>query len=94
MALVKCSECGKEVSDKAAACPGCGAPIAATSPAVSLNPASHAHVTRTGAGWEGLGFILIVVGMLVGTAANPPVSTLGGIAAFVGIVVFIIGRFK
>ena len=28
MALIKCGECGKEVSDKAASCPGCGAPIA------------------------------------------------------------------
>jgi DNA-directed RNA polymerase subunit RPC12/RpoP len=27
MALIKCSECGHEVSDKAEACPGCGAPI-------------------------------------------------------------------
>lgn len=27
MALIKCSECGKEVSDKANACPNCGAPI-------------------------------------------------------------------
>ncbi|EGY02165.1 hypothetical protein AZA_27470 [Nitrospirillum viridazoti Y2] len=29
MALIKCGECGRDVSDKAAACPGCGAPIAA-----------------------------------------------------------------
>jgi len=28
MALIKCGECGKEVSDKAVSCPGCGAPIA------------------------------------------------------------------
>lgn len=27
MALIKCSECGKEVSDKASSCPNCGAPI-------------------------------------------------------------------
>ena len=27
MALIKCSECGREISDKAAACPGCGAPV-------------------------------------------------------------------
>lgn len=27
MALIKCSECGKEISDKATACPGCGAPV-------------------------------------------------------------------
>lgn len=29
MALIECPECGREVSDKAPACPGCGAPIAA-----------------------------------------------------------------
>ena len=29
MALVKCNECGREMSDKAASCPGCGAPTAA-----------------------------------------------------------------
>lgn len=27
MALIKCSECGKEVSDKAESCPNCGNPI-------------------------------------------------------------------
>jgi uncharacterized membrane protein YvbJ len=27
MALIKCSECGGHVSDKAASCPHCGAPI-------------------------------------------------------------------
>ena len=27
MALINCKECGKEVSDKATACPNCGAPI-------------------------------------------------------------------
>lgn len=27
MALIKCSECGKEISDKAVTCNGCGAPI-------------------------------------------------------------------
>ena len=31
MALIKCSECGHEVSDKAASCPKCGAPIAGAS---------------------------------------------------------------
>ena len=27
MALIKCSECGKEISDKANNCPNCGCPI-------------------------------------------------------------------
>jgi zinc-ribbon domain len=29
MALIKCSECGREISDRAEACPGCGAPVTA-----------------------------------------------------------------
>lgn len=27
MALIKCPECGKEISDKAIRCPGCGYPV-------------------------------------------------------------------
>ena len=27
MALIKCRECGKKISNKASACPGCGAPV-------------------------------------------------------------------
>ena len=27
MALIKCEECGEEISDKAQECPGCGCPI-------------------------------------------------------------------
>ena len=38
MALIKCSECSKEVSDKAQACPNCGSPIAA----------DHVTLTLTG----------------------------------------------
>ena len=30
MALIKCSECGKEISSKASACPYCGCPIEET----------------------------------------------------------------
>lgn len=32
MALVNCSDCGREVSDRAPACPGCGAPVAVEAP--------------------------------------------------------------
>ena len=32
MALIKCRECGQEISDKAAACPHCGAPLSVGPP--------------------------------------------------------------
>jgi hypothetical protein len=38
MPLIKCSECGRDISDKAAACPGCGAPLAGVARAVDESP--------------------------------------------------------
>ena len=90
MALISCPECGKEVSEKAASCPNCGAPISGNS-SVSLNPQTHAKVTRTGAKWEGIGFILIVVGMIMALASQ---GGFGGLLIVVGFIVFLIGRFK
>jgi len=38
MALIKCSECGKEVSDNAISCPSCGNPInAAKNPEIRIS---------------------------------------------------------
>ena len=31
MALIRCPECGREISDQAQACPGCGFPISSCS---------------------------------------------------------------
>lgn len=92
MALIACTECGKEVSDKAASCPSCGAPISENS-SVSLDPQSHAKVTRAGAAWEGIGFLLIVVGMITAMASGPD-NHIGGIMLTAGFIVFLIGRFK
>ena len=38
MALIKCDECGREISDRAAACPGCGAPISPAGTVVAATP--------------------------------------------------------
>jgi rRNA maturation endonuclease Nob1 len=35
MALIKCTECGKEISDKAKTCPSCGAPVKSVSNALA-----------------------------------------------------------
>jgi hypothetical protein len=40
MALIECTECKKQISDKASACPQCGAPVSATSNSQSANTVS------------------------------------------------------
>ena len=87
MALVNCSECNREVSDSAASCPGCGHPIVVTQSKSNDKPTS---VVRSGGKYEGVGFLLIVIGMFMMIAGQAG----GGIAIAVGFVVFLIGRFK
>lgn len=53
MALIKCTECGKEVSDKANACPGCGCPLSemVTSGVVKIKLPRTEQIAD---GWVGL----------------------------------------
>lgn len=41
MALISCVECGRQVSDQAAACPNCGHPVSPPSPAPVIIPQAH-----------------------------------------------------
>jgi zinc-ribbon domain len=61
MALTDCTECGKTVSDKAATCPQCGAPVAPIPedrPVLSNPNAADTHTRRTSP-------IIVVGGLLV-----------------------------
>ncbi len=40
MALTKCIECGKEISDKASVCPNCGCPVEQATKSEVLNATS------------------------------------------------------
>ena len=99
MALISCPECGKEISDKAPSCPSCGVPIAAQVALATegAQPAPQQVVTvnakRSGGTWEGIGFLLIVIGMIIGMASGDD-NHIGGFMGLVGFVLFIIGRFK
>lgn len=48
--LINCSECGREVSDKAKACPHCGNPI--NSEIKKNNALSHMPCPKCGANWH------------------------------------------
>ncbi|GHH52439.1 zinc-ribbon domain-containing protein [[Pseudomonas] boreopolis] len=66
MALIQCSECGRQISDKASACPSCGAPAAvAMRQVASTSIASHVPAPGTSAGAKVLMWIGIPVGVLV-----------------------------
>ena len=68
MALVKCSECGKEISDKAQSCPGCGAPIgAAQTTSTPTAPSSQPPKKSGKLKYILVGFFVVVVlGGLIG----------------------------
>jgi predicted amidophosphoribosyltransferase len=83
MAFIKCSACSREVSDKAATCPGCGAPLTPIPDSVRF--------TRKGRKWDGIGFALVLLGIVIGMVSN---VALGWAVAFAGLAVFIVGRSK
>jgi len=64
MALIECSECGKEVSDKAIACQGCGCPIGAgqSSPISTSTPIGKSQIFRLAGSF---GFLLVAIGFFM-----------------------------
>lgn len=53
MALIKCMECGKEISDKAATCPHCGCPISEMN-TVGVVKIKLPKTEQISGGWVGL----------------------------------------
>ena len=54
MALTKCPDCGREVSERAPACPGCGAPIAGVVPNAAPSYRPVQTIEETGKRWKKL----------------------------------------
>ena len=70
MALIKCSECGRDVSDKATACPNCGAPVQVISnaPGQSKNGSDKEKVSNQNAtGCLSIGIALVVIFSVIGS---------------------------
>jgi len=62
MALVKCTECGREISDRALSCPACGAPVSAATPNEVTPAASPSGAAGRGTG-SALGIAAVVLGL-------------------------------
>lgn len=69
LALIKCPDCGKEVSDQAVACPNCGHPlkVAARFAGPPENCSSCGGQLKTGkdAKSEGTGCIVVILGLVL-----------------------------
>lgn len=50
-------------------------------------------VTRAGGVWEAVGFVLVSAGVVTGLATLPD-NHVGAVVGVIGLVVFLIGRFK
>lgn len=98
MALVKCPDCGKEVSTEAKACPHCGRPSTSSTP-TQPTPTQPVTVVRREAGaYEALGAVASILGVILAVAGsstgNNVLGIIGGVVLVVGLIVFMIGRFK
>ncbi len=74
MALIKCPECGKEISDKAASCPHCGCPIShpqtQAEKTVIQNNLQNAKPKKKGHGCLITLLCIIAVPVFIGIVAN------------------------
>lgn len=99
MALINCPDCGTQVSDRAAACVKCGAPIAAlTGQSVQPTEAPHVQtIEQTGKVYKGqqaLGVVAIVVGIIMMMAGDSGsgANVFGAIVAGIGLIVYFAAR--
>ena len=101
MAIIKCSECGRAVSDTAAACIGCGAPLAAPTPPSAFNlapkPSDTPPLTPSQLRWRlALASLTLVLGVIAADAvARHPgggklASTLAALLVIAGLCWFIV----
>jgi uncharacterized membrane protein YvbJ len=85
MPLIKCKECGKEISDQATACPNCGAPT-------QYGQEDEKKERRKKRGnVQGAGCLIIILALILGfTVIGAPFAVFLGI---IGLVILIVGLF-
>jgi hypothetical protein len=71
MALIHCRDCGRQVSDRAPTCPGCGGPIAATNDMPAAAPKKRSKM-KIGCGALIVLLAIPVVGFFIHSALMSP----------------------
>jgi uncharacterized membrane protein YvbJ len=96
MAIIKCPECGTEVSDKAEKCPKCAYPFSIASPQVQtqvIELTSKRYKLQ-----KLLSIFASIIGLIIMAIASDSgysgTQSLGGLLLFVGIIWYIVIRCK
>jgi len=98
MALIKCSECGREISDKAFACPNCGNPSQNINRITQQVPVMIEQTRKKWKVFQFLGVIIGIIGFyffiknLIGGSWKDTGVSFGLFIGFIGLVLFIIGK--
>ena len=94
MALIKCSECGNQVSSSAASCPKCGTPIASEGIRTPLATIQRTSKTLKMQGCLGGVLFCIGVGVLVYGISTGTGMVVGIALTLIGIVWSLITRIR
>ena len=98
MALIKCGECEKEVSNKAAACPGCGAPFESEAIGSGVKRLTTTQRTSKSIKLQSLlAGIMTIVGvylMVADSANDEPANGIAPLIFLIGFIWFIVNRIK
>jgi len=90
MALITCGDCGKDVSDKAPACPHCGAPLSRAIEAGGQPVLTTQQTAKKYKGAQLVGCAMLVAGLVVGCSSAQ--STGGGLLGAAGLLVYLGAR--
>lgn len=107
MALIACSECGNQVSIRAAACPSCGAPVASPSmgevigKTISVGrvdrPVTIEQTSKSIKVLMLFGALTFLVGLgmaLANLDGNPAVAGLGLLLCILGAIVYFVAKVR
>ncbi|MFV8816677.1 hypothetical protein [Haliea sp. E17] len=101
MALINCPECNKEVSDKAPACPGCGAPIVAAKESSGSGVAELTTVQETSKKFKlqslisvSLFLLGVFILMLNAGPQDPKMAAAGSWSLLIGVIWYCVNRFR
>lgn len=91
MVLIKCKECGKDISDSAASCPSCGNPNKIKVVLTEQTSKKWKIIKLIGGIITAVGIYFFFSGYAAGGFKNG-LTIIGFNLSFVGIVIFIIGK--